>query len=164
MSITKSAKGLIGTAGLSLLSLPYAGWIVLALIVVFISIFLGLFITIYMTLSSLHLFTAIIFTVVVVGMMILAARTGLLTKETMHENSWIWLLIPGAFVIGYVFEAVTPAGLTIAPMDTLGAGTSSVAVSTITTFLFVALALGLAGSLIGGRGHKRQIQGPRTRY
>jgi len=159
----KSAKGILGAGALALLALPGIGWIILALIIVFIAIFLGLFVTIYMTLSSLHLFTAIIFAVVVIGMMILSARTGLLTKETLEKNSWIWLLIPGAFVVGYLFEAVTPAGLTIAPMDTLGAGTNSVAVSTITTFLFVALALAISGSLIGSKTRKRQIQ-PRMRY
>jgi len=166
MSDTRKGLGLgLGSALLALLALPGAGWIILALIIVFIAIFLGLFITVYTTLSSLHLFTPIIFTVVILAMIVLSARAGILNKDTLRENSWIWLLIPGAFVIGYFFDVMSPAGLTIAPMATLSSGSSSVAVSDITLFLFISLALGLAGSLIGGSKKRRQIDGPRyVRY
>ena len=163
----KTAKSTLGASGQALLALPGAGWIVLALIVVCIAVFVGLFVVVYTTLQSLHLFDAIIFSVLVLGMMVLCARVGLLTKETMREHSWIWLLLPCAFVFGYVLQMFSTAGaaLTVAPMPTLSTSSatyeSSVALSTMVTFLFVCLCLGILATLLHGK--RRQIE-PHRRY
>jgi hypothetical protein len=114
------AGGLLG--GLSsllwILGAPGIGIILLVVGIVLIAVLLGFLVVIYLTLQAYHLMTAVIFLVCTLFMLYAAVRSKVITDSTMHKYPWIPLLIPGAFLFGYVAELTTNIKLTVAPLAT----------------------------------------------
>jgi len=100
----KEKSGTDWLPALSLLFLPGAGLVLLVLGIICILILLGLFIGLYLILQTYHAVTAVVFAVLTTMLLWLGVKSEIITDETSEKYPWMWLLIPGAFFIGYVAE------------------------------------------------------------
>jgi len=97
-------------------SIPGVGLILLVIGVVFIAVLLGVGVVIYLTLQSMHIWTATIFTVAALLLFYIATNAKIINEQTLKKFPWLPLLIPGAFLFGYVADIGKLTTYTVAPM------------------------------------------------
>jgi hypothetical protein len=116
--MSKSLSGLSGILGsiLMLFMIPGVGIILLIIAGVLILVMLGVFIWVYITLQAMHLITAIVFSVIALFMFYIGTRSGVINEKTLKRFPWIPLLIPGAFLFGYLADLTQSIKFTVAPL------------------------------------------------
>jgi hypothetical protein len=126
--------GILGTL-LALFSNPITGLALLIVGGVLLIVLLGVFVWVYLTLQSLHLVTAIVFGVIALFMFYIGTRSGAINAEFLHHYPWIPLLIPAAFLFGYLADITQNIKFMVAPFALSSAQQGTV--NAIVVFLIV---------------------------
>jgi len=139
---------------IALFSVPGLGLVLLIAAGVLILIMLGLFVWVYITLQSMHLITAIVFGVISLFMFYMGTRSHVITEETLKRFPWLPLLIPGAFLFGYLADITQSIRLQVAPLATASAQQGSV--NAIVVFLMAIGILYVVSEHVDGGNKKRR--------
>jgi hypothetical protein len=133
-----SGSGLAEVFGglIALFMIPGVGIILLIVAGVLILVMLGVFIWVYLTLQAMHLITAIVFSVVALFMFYIGTHSGAINEESLKRFPWLPLLIPAAFLFGYLADLTQTLKLTVAPLAM--AAPEQGAVNVVMLFLLVA--------------------------
>jgi hypothetical protein len=116
-TVEKVGGTLSGLSGLLLaLATPGVGTVLLVIGVVFIAVLLGVGVAIYLILQSMHIWTATVFTVVALLLFYMAVKTKIINEQTLKKFPWLPLLIPGAFLFGFITDISGSIRFTVAPM------------------------------------------------
>jgi len=152
MQSAEKAGGIFGTGGLAglllVLAVPGVGIILLIIGIVFIAVLLGAGVIIYLTLQSMHIWTATIFTVAALFLFYIAVKTKIVNDQTLKKFPWLPLLIPGAFLFGWLTDISGSIRFTVAPMAV--AAPQQASATALILFLLVVGVLYITSEYVGG--------------
>jgi hypothetical protein len=146
----EKAGGMLGgLAGLLwVLGAPGVGIILLVIGVVFIAVLLGVGVIIYLTLQPMHIWTATVFTVAALLLFYMATKAKIINEQTLKKFPWLPLLIPGAFLFGWLTDISGSIRLTVAPMAV--AAPQQANANALVLFLLVVGVLYIVSEHVGG--------------
>jgi uncharacterized membrane protein len=150
MQRAEKAGGTLGGLAtlLVVLTMPGVGLILLIVGIVIIAVLLGVGAVIYLTLQSLHIWTATVFTVAALFLFYIAVKTKIINEQTLQKFPWLSLLIPGAFLFGYVADIAKLTTYTVAPMAV--ATPQQASANALVLFLLIAGVLYMVSEYVGG--------------
>jgi len=144
--LSKEEAGVMGLGLAALLALPGIGWIILGFLIFIIALFLGIGISIFNMLQNVGLLSAIVFGVAVAAILWIGRRTNIINEATTQKYPWMWLLIPGAALFGFIADRASIIRLTIVSSLST-ASTAQAGVSVILFLIAVASACYLGFTL-----------------
>jgi len=145
-----SSTGTLGGLAslLYVLTMPGVGTILLIIGVVFILVLLGVGVTIYVILQSMHIWTATIFTIAASFLFYIAMKAKIVNEQTLKKFPWLPLLIPGAFLFGFITDISGSIRFTVAPMTV--ASPQQANATAVVLFLLIVGVLYIVSEHVGG--------------